>query len=295
VGSTNTALGTVILATQYNPNDAAFASKIEMDNYEFASDCTSFRNVLHPVECKPGTVIAPILSVNQPLLPGAVVDQRLSNFGTFTIATTGMQAVNTVGELWVTYMIELLKPRISTLIAGSGGMSYFSNTSITPNTNIGSLGSFVSFQFMPATNGVTNPVYTGANVNQAGSVTGGSTTAGSQYVRIFNSLTGSGRTCGLALPYAVFNNRTVLIGVEYQGTTITSAPIITLGGGCVTYDPIDLSDATFTTTQSTAYDSIQILRGTNGALASDTGAYLTITSPAAASLSSVFVNLIVLQ
>lgn len=131
VSSTNTALGTVIMATQYNPNDTAFSTKIDMENYEFATTGGPFESFLHPLECKPQLTVAPQLYVNQPNTSGAVVDLRLTNFGNFNIATVGMQASNVVGELWVSYQVELLKPRLSSVLVGNGriNMAFTSNTS----------------------------------------------------------------------------------------------------------------------------------------------------------------------
>jgi len=135
VSSTNTALGTVIMASQYNPNDPVFQNKIEMENYEFATTGGPFQDFLHPLECKPALTVAPQLYVSQPASSGAVIDLRLTNFGTFNIATTGMQASNVVGELWVSYMVELLKPRISSVLVSNGSIFGTFNSNVS-NTNV---------------------------------------------------------------------------------------------------------------------------------------------------------------
>jgi hypothetical protein len=108
VASTNTALGAVILATQYNPLDLPFVGKLQMEQYQFAVSTVPSCSAIHPVECKPeaGSV------VNFYCFPGASGDIRFSNFGTFSIACVGMQAASIIGELWVSYDIELMKPRL---------------------------------------------------------------------------------------------------------------------------------------------------------------------------------------
>jgi hypothetical protein len=111
VASTNTALGAVIMATQYDAYDAPFTSKQEMENYEFSTSTTPFQDCLHPIECAPNEVVAPVLFTKSGA--GFLGDRRLYDLGIMTIATVGMQAVATVGELWVTYEIELIKPKLS--------------------------------------------------------------------------------------------------------------------------------------------------------------------------------------
>jgi len=111
VSSTNTAMGTVILATQYNSLSAAFSNKQQMENYEFAQSSVPSMSVVHPVECDPQlTANQGLFYVNSGI--NAAGDPRLYNIGKFTIATQGMQAIATIGELWVTYKICLLKPKL---------------------------------------------------------------------------------------------------------------------------------------------------------------------------------------
>jgi len=116
VSSTNTALGTVIMATQYNSLSLSFVNKQQMENYEFSQACVPSESALHPIECDPKqTQCNGIFNIRLPIAkPG---DIRLYDIGRFSIATQGMQAANVnIGELWVTYKICLLKPRLTTTI-----------------------------------------------------------------------------------------------------------------------------------------------------------------------------------
>lgn len=115
LNSTNTALGTVVMATEYNANRASFTSKVQMENYEFAQSAKPSLSQIHGVECDPREGVLSKLYVrdNSPSVTGAVEDARFYDFGTFQIATSGMQAsAVTVGELWVSYCVELYKPNL---------------------------------------------------------------------------------------------------------------------------------------------------------------------------------------
>lgn len=113
IGSTNTALGTVVLATQYNSLSPPFQSKQQMENYEFAISSVPSQSIMHPIECDPNqTQCGGIFNMADPA--DASGDTRLYDIGRFTIATVGMQAASVIGELWVTYKICLLKPRLRT-------------------------------------------------------------------------------------------------------------------------------------------------------------------------------------
>lgn len=115
LNSTNTALGSVMLATQYNSVATTFQNKQQMDNYEFAVSTKPSISILHPIECEARETPMDVLYVRSNTTVVANVDIRLYDLAKFSIATTGMQGTSVnVGELWVSYDIELLKPRMST-------------------------------------------------------------------------------------------------------------------------------------------------------------------------------------
>lgn len=141
VASTNTTLGTVVMATQYNSLSPVFANKQQMENYEFSQSSVPSQSILHPIECDPTqTQCGGVFNMYFP--QDADGDTRLYDIGRFTIATVGMQADNAViGELWVTYKICLLKPRL---------------------TSVSDVADF--YQLDPATISATNPLGNLANV-----------------------------------------------------------------------------------------------------------------------------------
>lgn len=112
LNSTNTALGTVIMATQYNSAAAAFTSKAQMEGHEFCTSSRPSASFVHPIECSRAETPLSCLYTRSGSVPSST-DQRFYDLGTFYIGVQGMQAADVnLGELWVTYDVELLKPRI---------------------------------------------------------------------------------------------------------------------------------------------------------------------------------------
>nr|WPR18117.1 MAG: capsid protein [Chemarfal virus 144] len=115
VSSTNTALGTVVMATDYDDLDAVFVNKQQMEAYEFSVSTTPIHNAIHPIECSPRETPLPKLWVRSGSYSSySTVDPRLYDLGRFQLATVGMQAAATVGELWVSYDVEFFKPKLPT-------------------------------------------------------------------------------------------------------------------------------------------------------------------------------------
>jgi hypothetical protein len=112
LNSTNTALGTVVLATEYDSYDLPFSNKTEMENHTFSCSAPPNISQLHAIECKPNLTVAPQRWVRVTDAPDGA-DLRLYDWGRFNIATVGQQAAAVIGELWVTYRIQLLKPTMN--------------------------------------------------------------------------------------------------------------------------------------------------------------------------------------
>lgn len=116
INSTSTALGAVVMATEYNTLNSPFVNKQQMENYEFCSSAKPSLSIMHPVECDPHQSPITRLYTRTGAIPTGS-DQRLYDLGNFQIATTGMQSgvANTViGELWCTYEIQFYKPKLTT-------------------------------------------------------------------------------------------------------------------------------------------------------------------------------------
>lgn len=136
--STNLALGSVLLATQYDPLDATFQSDIEMLNYEFAQSCKVSDSVCHFIECDPKQTPLSHLYTR----PGAPInnsDLRFSDLGTFSIASYGLQGTSVVlGQLWVTYEFLLYKPKVSLISPVTGNIYKTYASGLTQATPFGS-------------------------------------------------------------------------------------------------------------------------------------------------------------
>lgn len=117
------ALGTVIMATNYNSIDRAFTSKIEMENSEFAVSTKPSMSLIHAIECDPKYSGLDILYVRDPSYETADTnDRRFYDYGRFQLATTGLPGSTgaTMGEIWVSYDIEFMKP----VLGGNGLPNY---------------------------------------------------------------------------------------------------------------------------------------------------------------------------
>lgn len=109
LNSTNTALGSVIMSTDYDSADATFASKQEMENTEYGVSCKPSVNMMHGIECARFQTPVSELYIRAYDVP-ANKDIRLYDMGRFSIATVGCQAANVnLGELWVSYDIDCFK------------------------------------------------------------------------------------------------------------------------------------------------------------------------------------------
>lgn len=153
VGTTSSAMGVVLMATDYDCYDENFTSKRQMEAAEFSSAAVPYETFIHPIECDRSRnvlsqqyIVPGITSADQ--APG---DQRLSVLGNFVIATEGQQTDNTdIGELWVTYHIRVSRPCLQSYAPtaalyasrGSGGVSNSGVVFISSQTVTRGLGGF---------------------------------------------------------------------------------------------------------------------------------------------------------
>lgn len=138
VGSTNTALGVVVMATHYDAEAPAFASRREMESYMYTTSCVPCDSMLHPIECDPSSKVLR----EQYIRYGTTTDNlRWDDLGKMTIATEGMQADNVaLGELWVTYDVELIKPRIQNSGYGTAKWGHLTDVSYSDTNPLNDFG-----------------------------------------------------------------------------------------------------------------------------------------------------------
>lgn len=167
-GAGSGALGTVIMATNYNSAiTPAFLDKKSMENYEHAQSAPPTRSMIHAIESKgKATVLKTMYLRTGPAIEGT--DIRMYDIGNFCIATQGMVAAvvgSTIGELWVAYEVEFFKPRYR---PGGAKMDHFAlrfdNASPTSNNLVGGMITTTPFGSAPRIDRL-NPVRSPSNPN----------------------------------------------------------------------------------------------------------------------------------
>jgi hypothetical protein len=148
---TSQALGTVIMATDYDVFDALYASKQVMENADYSCSTRPAESLMHGIECDKNERPTPLLYTS------SSSTQNLQDLGNFQIATVGCNTAGArLGELWVSYDItfykkQLVSPASSlSLWCASGtttiGLSYFNaavvsaarGITVTPLVGVGS-------------------------------------------------------------------------------------------------------------------------------------------------------------
>jgi len=109
IASTNSALGSVIISTNYRSTDPAYTNKQQMLNEYFSGDAKPSESFCHPIECNPKENPFNVQYVRVGAVPSGQ-DQKMYDLGQTYVATNAQQTAFTCGELWVTYEVELRKP-----------------------------------------------------------------------------------------------------------------------------------------------------------------------------------------
>nr|WBY66494.1 MAG: putative coat protein [Eriocheir sinensis tombusvirus 4] len=140
VSGTNPAIGSVMMQTSYRANDVSPTTKVEILNEYWASESAPSEAFCHPIECSPKENPFQVHYTRTKPVP-TNDSQLLYDLGVTYVATQGMQADgNPVGDLWVTYEIELLKPQITSYVLGDVFSGYgYSATGITPAAPLGAI------------------------------------------------------------------------------------------------------------------------------------------------------------
>jgi hypothetical protein len=86
LNSTNTALGTVIMGTDYNPASPNFISKPQMEQSEWTTSAKPSCSFMHPIECAPGQAQVKLWYCRSTGVPTGS-DQRLFDLANFQFAT----------------------------------------------------------------------------------------------------------------------------------------------------------------------------------------------------------------
>lgn len=141
ISGTNAGMGSVSMSTRYDLLQLPPTSKAEILNMEDAVSGKPTEDMMLPIECDPEQTPTQPLYVK---LPYIRTDQKWYMFGHVDVATSGASAdYPAAGELWVTYDILFLKPRLptggahyshATIAYWSDASSGILNTVTQPNT-----------------------------------------------------------------------------------------------------------------------------------------------------------------
>jgi hypothetical protein len=123
VSATNSALGSVMIQTSYRSTDTAPTSKVEVLNEYWASETVPSQELVHPIECDGNENPFKVQYVRSGTVPTGD-SQLMYDLGTTYVCTSGMQGSNVVGDLWVTYEVELKKPLMSSNVTSTTGLLY---------------------------------------------------------------------------------------------------------------------------------------------------------------------------
>lgn len=144
-----TSLGTWSLAAEYNAAAPPYKTMPAMNNSDYAISARLDNSGLYAIECAPGSQATNYLYIRAPgltvgaggTMPTSLCDVALMQMGTLPGST--ITAGSMLGELWVSYDVELIRPRIpigrfATLHQWFG--NYDDETglpSVVPTVNIG--------------------------------------------------------------------------------------------------------------------------------------------------------------
>jgi hypothetical protein len=129
LNSTNTALGSVILSTQYRSSLPGPLNKIQALNEYYSTDAKPSQNFVHCIECDPKSKPLNVEYIRGGAVPGNE-DEKTYDLGVTYISTVGFQGTSVnVGELWCTYEIELRKPIANSSLNTYGSTAHYVLTS----------------------------------------------------------------------------------------------------------------------------------------------------------------------
>lgn len=143
--ATGTAMGSIILATDYDSLDSNFIDKPHMENCQYSVSAKPSMNQIHTIECLPSAT-ANKLYYTRNGATNQSGDLRLYDLGNFQVATSGLTAPAgaVLGELWVSFDISLFKPIVGLFTGNSqkitaGGTINVTNAWGSSPTSVGAL------------------------------------------------------------------------------------------------------------------------------------------------------------
>jgi hypothetical protein len=205
--SGNPALGSVMLQTVYRATDSPPSSKVELLNEYWTGEVVPSETLAHPVECNPKENPYNVQYVRS-FDPPSGESRLLYDLGTTYLAVNGQQTAGvTLGDLWVTYEVELLKPLVTSDVITQD--PYWGIQVVTP-TN------WFTGASIGASEGNITVTYGGDTMSLPLGMTG--------TIEYYMSFRGSGTTFGLTSAFTPVLTGCTLVGMVSVGTGIFMAP-----------------------------------------------------------------------
>lgn len=134
--TTTQAQGVVVMATQYDPDSTDFVNRREMEAYMYTTSGVVTEPQLHLVECDPRDRPLGEMYIRY----GATDEERFTDHGKLTVAVDGCPDDDQIlGELWVTYDVMLLLPRLIAHGYATASWAHISNGPYDDNDALGTL------------------------------------------------------------------------------------------------------------------------------------------------------------
>lgn len=207
--------GVVVMATNYNSDNVAYANKQQMENSEYATSIKPTMNLAHFVECAAKETFSPIKFTRSGSPPSGQ-DLRLYDQGLFQLATQGSSASVNLGELWITYCVEFFKPILSpSEIPEQSPFAHFVNTGVTTAAPFGAV--------------ITTPYNSlGCGITTTGQIRLPTLPAGTKFQIIIGYNAGT----SVASPTIAYTTNCAAYNAVYMNTSATSTgPYMNAGNG----------------------------------------------------------------
>ena len=130
-------LGSMFVGTQYNAGSPAPETKQELENLQFSTSSKPSESLIHGIECARALNVDTHLyvAVDNNYNGG---DPRFFDLGTIYVGTQGNPLANApIGELWVSYEVALIKPRLQAPITKS---LYYASSNLSSGNLFSSAG-----------------------------------------------------------------------------------------------------------------------------------------------------------
>lgn len=137
ISGTSPSLGSVMMQTSYRANDTAPISKSELLNEYWSGEAVPSETFAHPIECNPAENPFNVQYVRRGDIPSGD-NQLFYDLGVTHVCTQGQLADgNNLGDVWVTYEVELKKPIVASNVTAM--TTSYAGKAETPLATIASL------------------------------------------------------------------------------------------------------------------------------------------------------------